>query len=120
MESWRKKMNEFGLPDYVFDRIIEVLRRYPAIKSAKIFGSRAKGNYKRYSDVDIAIFADGDRDLSANVKDALEDLYVIYKFDVAQYDKIGNPEMREHIDRVGLEILRIVEAGVENETVESG
>ena len=110
MESWRKTVNEFGLPRYVFDQIVNTLRRYPAIKSAKIFGSRAKGNYKRYSDIDIAIFVDGDRDLSANVKDALEDLYVIYKFDVAQYDKTANPEIREHIDRVGVEILRIVEA----------
>ena len=100
-------MNEFGLPDYVMEQIIEVLRRYPAVKTAKIFGSRAKGNYKRYSDIDIAIFTGEDSDwlLSASVKDALEDLYVIYKFDVVRYGKTLDPDMREHIDRVGIEIL---------------
>ena len=98
-------MNKFGLPDYVFDEIIAVLRRYPSIKSAKIFGSRAKGNYKRYSDIDIAIFSDEDWLLLGKVKGALEDLYVIYKFDVVQYDKALNSDMKAHIDKVGIEIL---------------
>jgi len=97
--------NKFGLPDDVLSEILDVLRRFSAIKCAKIFGSRAKGNYKRYSDVDIAIFADADCDLAASVKDALDDIDVIYSFDILHYERITNAEIKAHIDRVGVVIL---------------
>jgi len=100
-------MNDFGLPKDVYTDIITVLRRYPEIKFAKIFGSRAKGSYKRYSDVDIAVFADTNCDLSQFVKDDLEDLEAIYMFDVLHYEKIASAEIKAHIDRVGVEILSI-------------
>ena len=74
--------NNFGLPEDVFADIVNILRRYPEIKRAQIFGSRAKGNYKRYSDVDIAVYANSNCDLSQNIKDALEDLDIIYTYDV--------------------------------------
>ena len=98
-------MNSFGLPESIFADVIEVLRRYPEVTNAKIYGSRAKGNYKRYSDVDIAIFANQECDLAQSVREALEDLDTIYYFDVLQYDKISNAEIKAHIDRVGVEIL---------------
>jgi predicted nucleotidyltransferase len=98
-------MNNFGLPKDVFSDIIRILSRYPEIKSAKIFGSRAKGNYKRYSDVDIAVYAHVDYDLSPAIMDALEDLDTIYNFDVIHYEKVSNAEIKAHIDRVGVEIL---------------
>ena len=50
--------NPFGLPPSIFSQVIGVLEKFTEIKAAKIFGSRAKGNYQRYSDVDIAIFSD--------------------------------------------------------------
>ena len=98
-------MTKFGFPQYVLDEIIDVLRQFPEIKTAKIFGSRAKGNYKRYSDIDIAIFADTQKDISGSVLYKLDDLYVIYNFDVAHYEHISNAEMKAHIDRVGVDIL---------------
>ena len=48
-------MNNFGLPQDVYDDMIKTLNRFPEIEHAKIFGSRATGTHKRYSDVDIAI-----------------------------------------------------------------
>ena len=96
-------MNDFGLPESVISDVLSVLRRYPEINCAKIFGSRVKGNYKRYSDVDIAIFADSDRELSQSIRDSLEDLDTIYRFDVVDYDRLSNTEIKAHIDRVGVE-----------------
>jgi len=100
-------MNKFGLPEDVFADILKVLRRYPEIKHAKIFGSRAKGNYTRYSDVDIAIFADintGYR-LVQDIQHDLDELDVIYTFDVLHYDSTSNAEIRAHVDRVGVDII---------------
>ena len=97
-------MNNFGLPERVLADIISVLRKYPEINCAKIFGSRAKGNFKRYSDIDIAIFADKNEQskLQANVEHDLDDLDAIYNFDVVHYEELENADIRSHIDRVGI------------------
>jgi len=97
-------MNKFGLPDYVLEKIVDILKKH-GVKRAKIFGSRGKGNFKRYSDIDIAIFSDSDKDLSGKIKSELEDLYIIYNVDVLHYEKTVNTEIKEHIDRVGVDIL---------------
>ena len=98
-------MNSFGLPQDVFAEILKVLGRFPEIERVKIFGSRAKGTHRRYSDVDIAVFAQPNCDLAANVKDALDDLDAIYNFDVLHYEMTANEEIKAHIDRVGFEIM---------------
>lgn len=85
--------------------IVDALRCYAEIGGAKIFGSRAKGNFKRYSDIDIAIYAESDNSLAANLKEDLEDLDIIYRFDVVHYEKIANQDLKEHIDRVGIDII---------------
>ena len=46
----------FGLRDKDLDNIIKTMQQFSEIKKAAIFGSRAKGNYKPGSDVDIAIW----------------------------------------------------------------
>ncbi|MCL2501105.1 MAG: nucleotidyltransferase domain-containing protein [Defluviitaleaceae bacterium] len=94
--------NKFALPDDVYKQITAVLQRYPEIKCVKIFGSRAKGIQKRYSDVDIAVFSETERDLSPCIKDDLDDLDVIYNFDVLHYEKITCPDVKAHIDRAGI------------------
>ena len=38
------------------DTICKYLSKYPEIDKASIFGSRAKGNYKNGSDIDIALY----------------------------------------------------------------
>lgn len=97
-------MNSFGLPPDIFSEILGVLKIYPEIESAKIFGSRAKGNYKRYSDVDIVLYANTSKNLAATVQGHLNDLYSIYAFDVLQYESITHAELKLHIDNVGIEI----------------
>jgi len=98
-------MNKFGIPDDVFAEITGVLNSDPELICVKIFGSRAKGNYKKYSDIDIAIWTNPHTDLTQDIKERLEDLDVIYRFDVVNYNSISNSELKEHIDRVGVEIL---------------
>jgi len=97
-------MNSFGLPQYIYDEVVKTLNSFREIKQVKIFGSRAKGTHKRYSDVDIAIYAEECHELAANVKDALNELDVIYDFDVLHYEMTSNAEIRSHIDRVGITV----------------
>ena len=106
-------MNNFGLPQNVYDEMVKTLNRFPEIKRAKIFGSRAKGTYKRYSDIDIAVFAEKNNNLAANIKDALDTLDTIYDFDVLHYEMTSSAEIKSHIDKVGIEIA-LKEAKVMN------
>jgi len=97
-------MERFGLSDKNLEAIKAVLRKYDEIESVKIFGSRAKGNFKRYSDIDLALFGDFELKTLMEVRASLEELDVIYQFDVVHYESLKNEELQRHIDRVGVEI----------------
>ena len=45
----------YGLRPEDVEEIVAVFARFPAVETALIFGSRAKGNYRPGSDVDIAL-----------------------------------------------------------------
>lgn len=96
-------MNEFGLLDKDMQMLIYVLQKFPEVNKGIIFGSRAKGNFKQGSDVDIAIVCSPAKEnISVAISGQLnEDLPMPYKFDVLDYNSISNAELKNHIDRVG-------------------
>jgi len=59
---------KFGLKEEIIKKINGVFEKYPAVDKVIIYGSRAKGNYKRGSDIDLTLFGDriSDRD-STNI-----------------------------------------------------
>ncbi|MDR1726625.1 MAG: nucleotidyltransferase domain-containing protein [Acidobacteriota bacterium] len=81
-------------------RIIDTLIKH-GVSRAVVFGSRAKGDWHENSDIDIAVF--GDVNIGA-LSDELEELPIPNKFDVIGYESITHVPLREHIDRVGIEI----------------
>lgn len=92
----------FGLSENTVFKISDVLRQYPAVQEAIIYGSRAKGNFKSSSDIDITLKGNQiDLKLLSEVILKLDDLLLPYKFDVSIYSHIANPDLLEHIDRVG-------------------
>jgi predicted nucleotidyltransferase len=97
-------MPDFGLESADLSAVTGIFRTVPRIHSAAIFGSRAKGNYKPYSDVDIVLYGDLDiLDVEQVIAD-LEELPLVYQFDVVAYGLVKNPAFREHIERVGMRI----------------
>lgn len=96
-------MGKFGLLESDITFLSKLFLNYNSIEEVVIFGSRAKGNYKNGSDVDLAIMSQsiGIEELNA-IDDALnENSNLPYKFDIVHYEKIQTPELKEHIDRVG-------------------
>ncbi len=96
-------MGKFGLIDSDLVFLSNLFQKYTSIDEVIIFGSRAKGNYKNGSDVDLAIKSQsiGNEELNA-MDDALnENSNLPYKFDIVHYEKIQTPELKDHIDRVG-------------------
>ena len=45
----------FGLEDNIIEKIIQVFEANSKVDKAVVFGSRAKGNYRLDSDIDIAV-----------------------------------------------------------------
>jgi predicted nucleotidyltransferase len=78
---------------------------------AQVFGSRAKGNYKYNSDIDICLFGAVDNVEANRISEELDELPMPYKFDVVSYNSISAPELREHIDRVGVDFYCNVNNG---------
>ncbi len=93
-------------------QIRTILAHCRAVEHASIFGSRAKGTASATSDIDIAVFGDLTHLDSQHIASELEDLPQPLRFDVIAYDRIRMPELREHIDRVGIEIYRRQTSGV--------
>ncbi len=48
----------FGLSESTLTKIRQVLAQHPAVQSAVIYGSRAKGNYRAGSDIDFTLHGD--------------------------------------------------------------
>lgn len=100
--------NKFGLLDTDIEAIMQIMSKHAKVEHALIFGSRAKGNYKNGSDVDIALKgSELDFDTLAKISYLLnEESAMPYKFDLLDYNSIKESALKNHIDRVGIEIYR--------------
>lgn len=101
-------MANFGLSNSDIEHIIDVIRVHPEIKEVLIFGSRAKGNYKVSSDIDLAIKGDVLEAAILSIKGHLDDEGPLpYKFDIVHYESITNQNLKDHIDQVGIKIYPV-------------
>lgn len=97
-------MEKFGLLQDDINRIKGVFLRYSQIEEVLIYGSRAMGNFRPSSDIDLSLLGRKiDLSLQQQIEFDLDDLMLPYKFDLSIYDRINNPEFRDHIKRVGKE-----------------
>jgi len=95
--------NSFGIYNKSFTRILESLKDFPEIEKAIIFGSRAMGNYKKGSDIDLAIVGDTITDQTKTRLSSIlnQELPIPYFIDVLDYKSIANKDLVKHIDTEG-------------------
>ena len=97
---------DYGLSLSNYIILINTFTAYSELKSVKIFGLRAMGNYKPYSDIDLCLYGDITLDLILKVKTQLSELTELpYQFDVVGYNLITENAFKAHIDTVGKIIL---------------
>ncbi|MBI3541539.1 MAG: nucleotidyltransferase domain-containing protein [Deltaproteobacteria bacterium] len=97
-------MNSGILPEHL-KKILGILRAYPQIQEVILFGSRAKGNYREGSDIDLALKGKNlDSRLLTLIGIDYDALYLPWKLDVILYDQIENADLKDHIDRVGVNL----------------
>lgn len=94
-----------GLNDETIEAIQGVLSQYRQVGQAILYGSRAKGNYRIGSDIDLTLVAAEGEKLDLNllftIDDALDNLLLPYSFDLSILAEIDNPALVEHIKSVG-------------------
>ena len=98
---------KYGIKEEQWDMLCNVFANNPKIEKVILYGSRAKGTFKPFSDVDITLVGD---DLSANdladTMNEVDDLLLPYMFDISLYHKLNNPELLDHISRRGVTIYQ--------------
>jgi len=93
---------KFGLSESVIDMLWNLLDRDEDIEKVIIYGSRAKGNFKEGSDIDLTVSGKGFNHQSLlKLLSDIDDLSLPYKFDVSIFDELTNTQLIEHITRVG-------------------
>ena len=104
---WKQRFENFekafGLTENDVELIRKVCVRFPEIGDVEVFGSRAMGNFKPGSDVDLVVKGDGvtQRIISRLSACLNEEIPLPYKFDVLDYASIDSAKLKEHIDTVG-------------------
>ncbi len=93
----------YGLEAEDIEAINKVFSKHSEIETAVLYGSRAKGNYRNDSDIDLTL--KGKRITLSQlfeIETEIDDLLLPYKIDLSIYQKIENPDLIEHIERVGI------------------
>ncbi|MGV6852805.1 MAG: type I restriction endonuclease subunit R, EcoR124 family [bacterium] len=93
----------YGLKLELIEKIQAAFAHFEEIESVVLYGSRAKGNYRIGSDIDLTIKTDSpERDnLLFAVMGAIDDLDVVYSFDISLFNHIKQDDLLDHIQRVG-------------------
>ena len=93
---------QYGLKKETVKKINTIFARYEEVEEAVLYGSRAKGNYKPGSDVDLTLKGKQlNLKLLNKISLDLDDLLLPYTFDLSIYHHITASDLIEHIERVG-------------------
>lgn len=97
---------KFGLSESDLIYIKKQIATFNEIRKAVIFGSRAMGNFKEGSDIDIAIFGEqvSLKTVSSLQAKLQEEGPLPYLFDIVHYESIEQENLKKHIDEFGVEL----------------
>jgi predicted nucleotidyltransferase len=94
---------KFGLKKETVDKINNIFAKYPQVEEVVLYGSRAKGDFKNGSDIDLALKGGKLDSLIVNkIRLEVDDLLLPYSFDISLLKEIDNPDLIDHIKRRGV------------------
>ena len=93
---------KYGLKQKNIQAIIKVLSSFDEVEEAILYGSRAKETSNPASDIDLTLKGEKlNIRLLNKISWALDELLLPYIFDLSLYSQINNPDLLEHIRRIG-------------------
>ena len=73
------------------------------VERAILYGSRARGNFKPGSDIDLTLMGAGlDERMRGRIDEELEELLLPYECDISVFSNLTHAPLRDHIRRVGV------------------
>lgn len=99
--------SQCGLNSFTQEKLTHVFLKYTDIDEVILYGSRAKGNFKTGSDIDLSIrSASMSLQQMFQLENEIDDLYLPYKVDISLFRLIDNPQLVQHILRVGVSFYK--------------
>lgn len=96
-----------GLTDIELSKLSGIFSKYTDIEKVILYGSRAKRNYKPFSDVDITLIGDAvTHSQLCKLSLDIDDLLLPYQFDISIFNTLKNSGLIDHIQRVGVTIYQ--------------
>lgn len=89
---------KYGLSNEIYNKIKEIIEKYNKYEF-KIFGSRARGDYKQNSDIDIVVIGSLENKEQFNIKNEFDLLDIPYTIDLLFMQDIEKEELIESIKR---------------------
>ncbi len=95
-----------GLSEIEFCRLLSVFKANERVEKVVLYGSRARGDYKPFSDIDVTICGNelSHRDLRQIIV-GVDDLLLPYQVDVSLFHSLRNEALIESIRREGIDIF---------------
>ena len=92
----------YGLNDAFILKLQRIFSRYKQIDKVLIYGSRAKGTARNGSDIDLSLVGENlNLALLYEIDNCIDELDSPYLFDLSLFTQIDNPDLIDHINRVG-------------------
>ncbi|KAF0133902.1 MAG: DNA polymerase subunit beta [Candidatus Saganbacteria bacterium] len=94
---------KYGLKEETINKINNIFAQYSQVEEAILYGSRAKGDFKKGSDIDITLKGKKlDLSLVNKISIEIDDLLLPYSFDLSILDQISSLDLLDHIKRRGI------------------
>lgn len=98
-------INQYGINEEIWQNILKTCFSYPHVVGIRLYGSRARGDYRESSDIDLAIDAPfmTDKEFSA-LWNALDDLPIVFSLDSVHLQSLQNESLLRAIEEDGVSI----------------
>lgn len=94
----------YGLSSIELQQIRQVFASQPEVKEVWLYGSRARGDYKPYSDIDISLVGNLTTSHLAELETQLDDLLLPYAIDLICLQSVRNAALKANIAREGVKL----------------
>lgn len=91
----------YGLMDNVIEQIKAFGTRYQ-LEKIVLFGSRARGDYRERSDIDLAVYGASEDQESRIYFEIDDDVETLLKFDIVFIDEHTNQKLKDNIQQDGV------------------
>lgn len=96
---------ETGLSEETVAKLVEAIRECEKVREIILYGSRAKGTFKRFSDIDLTLKGEGlSRDDLYPMLERIDDLYLPYEIDLSIYSELDYQPLIDEIDKWGVSL----------------